>query len=251
MTGQNARDDLHDKIDALNTSQVYRVSQYVDALTRSLFEGINPESSLVTTSWLEEFRSRIQAHHAVNIAPLTRTTFEDAFAAACEAAGSDTLKSESATNRFWDIAVDHSYYSLKTTAAKNISHYYLHISKLTEAAWIQDQRTASGRRDKTLELFHEFRYQVKSIFMLRGFKNDDLTVSRYELVEIPGTLFDPIFQVPVTEFNADGPKIKLPYGSITPDLEIRIDRSDAKVTIGQIQRESCIVHGTWDFPPAA
>lgn len=247
VTEEDPRAELHHKVDGLTMSQVYRVSQYVDALRRPIYEWVNPTSLLISSGWLEEFRSRLQAHHAVNTAPLTRTNFEDAFAAACEAGGSVTHVSASATNRFWDVMIDGHYYSLKTTAAKNLRHDYFHISKLTEAAWVQDQRSASGRQQKTLEMFREFRSQVESIFMLRAFKGLDGTVSKYELAEIPGGLFDSLFEVPESAFSADGPKISIPHRSNTPDLEIKIDRSDAKVTIVRIRRDRCVVHGTWDF----
>lgn len=248
MTDDTARTRLRRKIDQnLDDAQVVRVENYVDELTRPLNEWVNESSELITESWLQEFRSRFQAHHAVNDYPLTKTTFENAFELACRASGRKTLASTSATNRFWDLRVDGLSYSLKTTAAKNLSKRTVHISKLTEIAWLQDQRSAIGRRDRTRELFAEFRDAVDSIIMLRAFKTSTHLVQEYELIEIPGSLFDPIFQAPKEAFSADGPTVPLPYGSSSPDLQIKLDRSDSKMTIAKIQVTSCIVHACWEF----
>ena len=77
----------------------------------------------------------------------------------------------SPTRRFVDLIVDTGSesplrLSLKSTAAKNLSRTKLIISKLTEASWIQDARTSSFRRQKTLELFQEYKQEVDSIIML-------------------------------------------------------------------------------------
>lgn len=243
------RTELYTKIeDTLSDVQVERVHDYVDALNRPMSEWVNPDSNLVTTKWLEEFRSRLQAHHSINIEPLTKTTFEDAFAASCTADKRRVTKSTSATNRFWDIKVDAESISLKTTAAQNLSPKYAKISKLTEAAWIQDQRSPVTRRLKTIELVHEFRSNVDSIIMLRAFRYTSGAPRRYELLEVPGRLFDSIAQAPKEAFAADGPRVDLPYGSAEPDMVLKIDRSDAKVTLDRIRIASCIVHAVWELP---
>ena len=49
--------------------------------------------------------------------------------------------------------------SLKSTAARSLAKTSAHISKLTEAAWIQDARTKTDRRKNTLKLFRDYRKQ--------------------------------------------------------------------------------------------
>lgn len=232
----------------LNPSQVERVHDYIDALQRRIDVSPLPGSWLATETWTEEFTSRLQAHHSINIAPLTKTTFEDAFAGASESSGHAVEISTSTTNRFWDIKLDSEGISLKTTAAKNLSREFIHISKLTEAAWIQDQRSASGRREKTIDLLQDFRSHVSRIIILRAFKYSTGQVCEYELTEIPGTLFDPIRQAPRDAFQHDGPTIPLPYGADEPDLLVKLDRSDAKITLSKIRVSSCVVHARWVFP---
>lgn len=243
------RSELYSKIDeTLSEVQVERVHDYVDALNRPMTEWVKQDSTLVTGRWLEEFRSRLQAHHSINVEPLTKTTFEDAFAASCVADGRKVTKSVSATNRFWDIKVDSVSISLKTTAAQNLNPRFAKISKLTEAAWIQDQRSPITRRLKTIELVEEFRSNVDSIVMLRAFRYDSGAPRRYELLEIPGELFDSIGQAPKEAFAADGPRVNLPYNAVEPDMVLKIDRSDAKVTLDRIRIASCVMHATWELP---
>ena len=64
--------------------------------------------------------------------------------------------------------------SLKSTAAKRMSKSAAHISKLTEAAWIQDARTATARRNNTLALFRDYQETVTEIIMLRAFREVQL-----------------------------------------------------------------------------
>ena len=80
--------------------------------------------------------------------------------------------------------------SLKASSAKSMSKNSVHISKLTEAAWIQDARKQSDRRDKLIELFRDYRAITDAIIMLRRFTNAAGVI--YELIEIPTSLFEPI-----------------------------------------------------------
>ncbi|EHB56121.1 hypothetical protein MycrhDRAFT_3315 [Mycolicibacterium rhodesiae JS60] len=118
----------------------------------------------------------------------------------------------------------------------------VHISKLTEAAWIQDTRRQIDRRDKIVELFRAYRQATDGIIMLRGFELEAGVF--YELVEIPTSLFEPIDSLDVP--TAQLATIPVPPSSTgVPDLKIRIDRSDSKITLTAIQLRVCIVHGQW------
>ena len=119
----------------------------------------------------------------------------------------------------------------------------LHISKLTEAAWIQDCRTAAKRREHTHRLFKEYCSEVDAIVQLRYFQSLQL----YELFEIPVSLFSQIMDVGRDHFSADGPTINIPIGKNPPDFTLKLDRSDAKVTIARINKHLCLVHGIWQL----
>lgn len=172
--------------------------------------------------------------------PLFQESFDSAFVAACEYSGHKVRQAPSG-QRFWDVEVDGRRISLKSTKAKSIRKNTLHISKLTEAAWIQDCRTAALRQTRTFDLFKEYCKEVDGIIQLRYFTEANI----YELVEIPTSLFEQILKVGKKHFSADGPTINIPIGKNPPDFTLKIDRSDAKITMANINKELCMVHGAW------
>lgn len=246
MTTPEGRQELHQKIDSLGMQEIAVVTEFVDALlapvARKLLEG----SWLTTADWAEAFLARLRAHHALSREPLATTQFEAAFENACEAAGWTVQSSASATQRFFDTAISKpggkpKRLSLKTSSAKSMSRNSVHISKLTEAAWIQDARTQADRRDRIVNLFREYREATDSIVMLRGFANDAGVL--YELLEIPTSLFIPIDALAVKA--AQETVINVPPDSDDGYMKIGIDRSDAKITLRGIKLEVCSVHGQW------
>jgi hypothetical protein len=175
-------------------------------------------------------------------APLYQDSFDSAFIAACTHAG-HKVEQAPAGQRFWDVTVDGKKISLKSTKARSLRDRKLHISKLTEAAWIQDCRTATKRREYTRRLFRNYCSQVDAIIQLRYFGSHKL----YELVEIPVSLFSQVLEVGKAHFSADGPTINIPIGKNPPDFTLKLDRSDAKITIANINKELCLAHGTWQL----
>ena len=151
--------------------------------------------------------------------------------------------------RFVDITVDVAgetrKLSLKSTAARDLSEATVHISKLTEAAWIQDARTPSARRIAMLDLFQQYREAVSAILMLRAFRTDAGTPpQRYQLVEIPVRLFDSIHESSLRDFERDAPVIACQVDGETV-AHVAVDRSDAKITVRRIQLSACVVHAEW------
>jgi len=83
-----------------------------------------------------------------------------------------------------------------------------HISKLTESAWIQEERTANGRRNQMVELVHHYQNTVSAIVMLRAFcHGPGIIPHRYELLEIPVSIFDAVQKAPLALFHRDDPEI--------------------------------------------
>ncbi|WP_373202360.1 hypothetical protein [Mycobacterium marinum] len=248
--GEEQRQALHQKIDALSPQEVVVVIEYVDALLTPVRAAINPSSWLVTAEWADAFLARLRAHHALSKSPLSRTQFESAFEASCETAGWHVTPTGSAVHRFFDTTIardeiEPRNISLKGTAAADMKPGWVHISKLTEGAWIQDARVKTVRRNRIVELFQEFRAACYCIMILRCFRRPETML--YELVEIPSSLFDTVDQLDVAAAQAD--TIGIPPGSATPHLKIRIDRSDAKITLTGIELDACIVHGRWELSP--
>lgn len=230
------------KFDDCSPAEVRRLSELLEALRYPCETWLNPASRFLEGGFFEEFSSRLLAQHVFPGHPMMQEIFDSAFMASAREARLE-VNPANRGQRFWDVNVDGKSISLKTTKAKGLRLDTLHISKLTEAAWIQDCRTATARRDHTLDLFREYIDEVDSIFQFRYFARDAF----YELVEIPVLLMTPILDIPRGSFPSDGPSITIPVGGETPDFTLKLDRSDAKITIANIRKERCTVHATWDF----
>lgn len=219
-----------------------RVEEFLNALRTPCTASMNPTSRLSSEKFESEFRSKLLAHHCFMGSPLFQESFDSAFIAACSHAGHEVLKAP-AGQLFWDVMIDGKRISLKSSKAKSLRSKTLHISKLTEAAWIQDCRSAAKRREYTHQLFREYCDEVDAIVQLRYFSARSL----YELVEIPASLFSQVLNVSRTHFSADGPTVNIPIGKDPPDFTLKLDRSDAKITLANINKELCLVHGTWQL----
>ncbi|MGI6783131.1 MAG: hypothetical protein ACOX5A_02800 [Aminivibrio sp.] len=143
-----------------------RLEEFLKALRTECDATINPKSALISVEFESEFRSKLLAHHCFMGSPLFQESFDSAFIAACEQSGHSVVKAPEG-QRFWDVKVNGRKISLKSSKAKSMKKDTLHISKLTEAAWIQDCRTSSIRRKNTLTLFNEYCNEVDAIIQLR------------------------------------------------------------------------------------
>lgn len=219
-----------------------RLREFIKALRTDCKVSVHLDSTLVTADFEEEFRSKLLTHHCFIGSPLFQESFDSAFVSACRQARHDFRPAPSG-QRFWDVLVNGRRISLKSTKAKNLSPKRLHVSKLTEAAWIQDCRTAARRREQTFGLFQDYCRQVDAIIQLRYFQS----IRQYELVEIDASMFLQVLEVPKNRFRADGPTINIPVGKDPPDFTLKLDRSDAKVTLANINKDMCQVHGTWEL----
>ncbi|MYN64911.1 MAG: hypothetical protein F4X11_07775 [Acidobacteria bacterium] len=247
----NDRDTLKARIDTLSPMAVRFVARLVDSLSEA------PTPHTVTPTWLtkhpdwiEYFGLAVSAHHGATTEPLVQTSFETVFRNACQAVAWPTDPPGSATRRFVDMTVTPPdgktrRLSLKSTAAKNLRERTAHISKLTEAAWIQDVRSAKARRQRTLELFRDYRGAVDAIILLRAFREPAQMPNRYQLVEIPSDLFKSLEDTPESAFAADGPVINCSYRGLPSAGQVAIDRSDAKITIRRIELAACTIHAEW------
>ena len=250
------REALKRNIDGLSQMGVRFVARMVESLAdppRVQFP--EPESTWINAEpdWIEYFGLMISAHHGITTEALGRTSFETAFRNTCEAVDWALDPPGSATQRFVDLTVEASdglerRLSLKSTAAQRLSETTAHISKLTEAAWIQDVRSARTRREHTLELFEEYCAAVDAIVMLRAFRVDRTTMPHsYQLIEIPTAIFESLADAPQSAFDADGPTIDCAYGGNPAAARVSLDRSDAKITVKQIQLAVCDIHAEWEL----
>lgn len=217
-----------------------RLSELLAALRTPLEVSISHGSWLVDSAFAEEFQSRILAQHVFMRNVLFQDSFEAAFVGAARCKGA-TIHSAPAGQRFWDVEMDGKRISLKSSKARDLKLHQLHVSKLTEAAWIQDCRTARSRMDRVKSLFVEYIDTVHSIIQLRYFRS----TQSYELVEVPVSMLKAILDLTLDSFNGDGPSIDIPVGQTPPDLTLKLDRSDSKITLARIAKAKCCIHGTW------
>jgi hypothetical protein len=227
---------------SVTAAEERRLREFISALRKNCTVEMHPESTLNSEVFESEFRSKLLTHHCFMGSPLFQESFDSAFIVACSHAGHQVEEAPEG-QRFWDVMIDGRRISLKSSKAKSLREDTLHISKLTEAAWIQDCRTATKRREHTRRLFKDYCDEVDAIIQLRYFKSLHL----YELVEIPVSLFSQVLNVGKKHFAADGPTINIPIGKNPPDFTLKLDRSDAKVTIAKINKLLCLVHGIWQL----
>lgn len=236
--------DAYGLIAQCTEAQLRQIRNIVKSMLRPITEIINPDSNLIGDAFSAEFKARLQAHHGTHATALDRLAFENALAASCMAEGMTVEMAPSRTTRFWDLRVNGAQFSAKSTNASNIKPYELHISKLSEAAWIQDCRSARMRYERTMALFGEFLEAVQRWIVLRAYtlKNDPAQI--YELVEIPMSLFATVEDLSVQDFTSDAPRVDVrdEHGLA---LQLCLDRSDSKITIKKVPKDRCIVHGTW------
>ena len=243
--------DLRASIEDLSPMGERFLARIIESLSSPLQAEISDTWLGQTPGWTEYFGLTISVHHGTTAEPLGLVGFEVAFRNACEAVGWAVDEPGSATQRFVDMTVQTTEgterkLSLKSTAALRLSATTAHISKLTEAAWIQDVRSAKTRRDQTLELFRQYREAVDSIIMLRAFRPDRTSLpTKYQLLEIPTGVFTSLEDAPLEAFAADGPTIDCTYQGDPVAARISLDRSDAKITVKQIKLSACTLHAEW------
>lgn len=242
--------ELKSKLDQLSPIKVQFVAKIIEALSNPPQVSIKRGTWITRSAeWMEYFGLALSLHHAATTEPLDRTRFETVFRNACTSVNWKIDEPGSPTRRFVDLEVQAGNdpdrrLSLKSTSAKNLSETRVHISKLTEAAWIQDLRRAQDRRKQTLGLFKEYTSVVDAIVMLRAFKKENNIPHRYQLIEIPTAIFNPVQKAPVEIFRNDAPVIECNIKGDTV-ARVAIDRSDAKITVRSILLSACVVHAEW------
>ncbi len=253
----NDREELKARIDGLSDTAIRFVARMVDSLTLppTALPGKSPTWISGTPEWIEYFGLTLSVHHGTTVDALGLDGFEAAFSNSCESIGWTVERAESMTHRFSDVAVTDSTgkkrkISLKSTAAQHLSTRTVHISKLTEAAWIQDVRSARDRRKRTLDLFADYTSAVDAIIILRAFREGKQVPQRYQLVEIPTAIFQSLQYSTVNQFDSDGPRVSCSFGGHDRAAQVSLDRSDAKITIGGIRLDVCSVHAEWEMVSA-
>jgi len=245
-------DELKAALDTFSPAKVAFAARIIDALSNPPSVDVKSAGTWLTDfdDWIEYFGLALSVHHGATTDPLGLNAFETVFRNACKHMEWQVDPAGSATRRFVDAVVTPGNaparrLSLKSTAAMSLSKTSVLISKLTEAAWIQDARTPRDRRQRTRDLFRDYRQAVSHIVMLRAFRREAGEVPfLYQLVEIPASIFESIENAPLDVFEPDAPKIECRVGGDVVAV-VAMDRSDAKITVRGIRLSACTVHAEW------
>ena len=247
-------ESLHYNINQLSSRQVKRVERLVNALLKGAEISGNPKSSFANSEFLTAFGDLLIAHNTGSDIPLTKDKFEYALVDALNESGHEAYKVPNG-NPGEDIIVNGIPWSLKTQADKNIKEDRLHISKFMELGkgrWETTEDIAALRKS-----MYNHMEAYDRIFSLRCFprlqNKEGNTVYRYELVEIPKQilLLSKDFPIEIMEKSKQSPKPA--YCRVLNDIGKEIyslyfdGGTERKLQVKNIDKNSCIIHGTWRF----
>lgn len=246
----NARSLLNQAIASLDELKIHLLAEMAVALTRavSIHSPASP-SDIASTRFAADFANRLLLHHATNEERLNKKTFEYLFVASCKAAGKTATRVTLSDHPHADVSVDGVMYSLKTEASAGISEDLITISKLMEARWIRDCRTAGdfvrGLKDKVIPHLESY----ERIVMLRSFVLKGPQV-RYDLIEIPQSVLLGVKGLKASDFS---PKTanNSTRASVVVDGEesfiLRVDGSVEKITVSSLRLDHCRLHASWQL----
>lgn len=247
-------ESLHKGIDRLSPRQLVRVERLVTALLRGVNTTVNPESDFADSDFMAAFGDLLVAHNEGSKIPLTKDKFEYAMVDALNESGYKARKVPNG-NPGEDIVVNGVPWSLKTQADRLIKTERLHISKFMELGmgkWETDEDLTALRERMFI---HMTAYE--RIFSLRCFPrvqaDNGETIYRYELVEIPKQLLQMSKNFPIEIMTNSRQNPKPAYcrviGSEGNELfALYFDGgTERKLQVKNLDKNSCIVHGTWQF----
>lgn len=247
------REDIAEVIEALKGLSPIQV-EILSTIIKRFAD--HQENELVRTDFLtpdafELFSVRLAMHHASSSVPLKKENFEHILEMAFRRAGISAQRANSMTERGADLKVGDVTLSLKTEAAKNLRSGAITISKLMEAAWI---KTITQTADipplvQSMVLPHFQNYN--RIFILRSYLNPRREGAiRYDLHEIPKDLLEMIGNLEAQDFSGltrtrtTSAEVRV-NGRVA--FKFRLDGSDDKLTINNLDVTLCPLHAWWSL----
>lgn len=214
------------------------------------------ESELVrddflTQSAFEYFTMRLAAHHAYSSSVLKKENFEHILEQAFRRAGVSTVRANSMTVRGADLTVDGVTLSLKTEASQGLRSGSITISKLMEAAWIKQVTALEDIPGFITSMVMPHFGNYDRIFILRSYAATGREgFIRYDLREIPKTLLERIGDLQPANFSALT-KTRTTSAAVTVNgrqaFRFRLDGSDDKLTITNLDVDLCPLHAWWSL----
>jgi hypothetical protein len=237
----------------------------VNRLSKQMFElslaeprhyQASAQSDLADERFCEFFAGKLIEAHVINHYRVEGRAFETLLARAARSAGLKAQLADSLTSAGHDVIINGARFQLKTEAAKKINPAYITISKLMESAGTKDvaSRSDAARFARQSVAAHLTRYD--RLVILRAFDQPDAAGRRgvrYELTEIPKTLFAGLERLTARDFKeprASGhtsAELRVP-GEMEPAMTLVLDGSDNKITLRRVRRDLCHVHAVFWVP---
>ncbi len=241
------------------------VARLLESLTQvqvevvhAIVKGFSEEqvSELIRRDFLTEpafeyFSMRLAAHHAYSSNVLKKENFEHILEQAFKRTGVLAARAESMTTRGADLAVAGVMLSLKTEASKGLQATRITISKLMEAAWIKRITSTDDLPAFIDKMVMPHFTNYDRIFILRSYRDRERDgFIRYDFHEIPKVLFEQIGQLTAEDFSPLTPtrttSAQVSFRG-SPAFRFRLDGSDDKLTITQLDTALCPLHAWWSL----
>ena len=226
----------------------------VHAIIKSFAEKQESEhlrQEFLTENAFEYFSMRLAAHHAFSSTVLKKENFEHILEQAFARTGVPAQRANSMTTRGADLRVDGVRLSLKTEAAQNIDARYITISKLMEAAWIKRITTREDIPPYITSMVLPHFQNYDRIFILRSYPDQRrASCVRYDLREIPKVILEQIGALTADQFT-QLTTTRTTSAVVRADgraaFKFRLDGSDDKLTINQLDVNLCPLHAWWSL----
>ena len=212
-------------------------------------------ADFLTEAAFEYFSMRLAAHHAYSSNVLKKENFEHILEQAFKRTGVDAARANSMTARGADLTVAGVTLSLKTEAAKGLQANRITISKLMEAAWIKQVKVKDDIPAFIDKMVMPHFENYDRVFILRSYGDPvRKTFIRYDLHEIPKTLLEQIGALEAADFSdltsTRTTSAQVMFGD-SPAFRFRLDGSDDKLTINQLDVALCPLHAWWSLAAPA
>lgn len=205
----------------------------------------------LSTESFDFFSMRLAAHHAYSSHQLKKENFEHILEQAFRRAGAKVVRANSMTVRGADLTVDGVTLSLKTEAAQGLKSGFIKISKLMEAAWIKQVTKLDDIPGFIAQMVMPHFANYDRIFILRSYADTKRKDSiRYDLHEIPKPLLMGIGDLKAADFS-ELTKTRTTSASVISAgkqaFKFRLDGSDDKLTITNLDVTLCPLHAWWSL----
>jgi Type II site-specific deoxyribonuclease len=215
---------------------------------------VHEQTDIITPELALALGADIGQYEAFAGGRLTKQVFENVFGRALQRAGHKVTRPKSQTNPGHDLTIDGVKWSLKTEGSKQLRPGMIYISKFMESAGVRNFKSTKDALAR-VERIHEHLARYERIVVLRSWSEEHEELgetTRYELIEIPKTLFADGFAGLRAKDFSPLTATKTTRAPLTIDGEeiarLHFDGSDEKVTFSRISTKHCLRHATWWIP---